>query len=116
MVTRDLRAPGNDATLLAPSAEGLVEAVAWPHLVRIGEATIRRNRVLGALPGDWAPPNRRGGKARVFLCALDEVFARPITAPPARAAAVADLGLDTAGTGLDVTRLDPARLPRWDGD
>ncbi|MGW2055923.1 hypothetical protein ACWCOZ_18755 [Streptomyces sp. NPDC001840] len=116
MVTCGLRALGNDATLLAPLADGRVEAAAWPHLVRIGEATVNRNRVLGALPGDWAPRNRRDGKAEVFFDALDELFARPIAAPPARVTAVVDLGLDTAGTGLDVTRLDPAETHSFIGE
>lgn len=116
MVTRGLRALGNDATLLAPSADGQVEAAAWPHVVRIGEATVSRNRVLGALPGDWAPRNRRDGKAEVFFDALDELFARPIAAPPARVAAVVDLGLDTAGTGLDVMRLDPDQVRVFIGE
>jgi hypothetical protein len=108
LVTRGFRVLGNDATLLDPVAEQ-VEAAAWPHVVRIGEATIAHNRVLAGLPGDWAPRNRKDGKAEVFFDTLDEVFGRRIAAPPARVIAVVELALDINGTGLDVRRLEPAR-------
>ncbi|MFI7095372.1 hypothetical protein [Streptomyces lydicus] len=115
MITRGLSALGNDATLLA-AVGGQVEAAAWPHVVRIDEGTVRCNRVLGALPEDWAPRNRRDGKAEVFFSRLDEVFSRPIAAPPARVAAVVDLGLDTTSTGLAVRRLTPPEKRAFIGE
>jgi hypothetical protein len=56
----------------------------------IGEATIAHNRVLAGLSADWAPRNRKDGKAEVFFDTLDEVFGRRIAAPPARVTAVVD--------------------------
>jgi hypothetical protein len=115
LVTRGFRVLGNDATLLTPS-EGQVEAAAWPHVVRIGEATIAHNRVLAALPADWAPRNRRDGKTEVFFDTLDDVFGRRIAAPPARVAAIVDLALDTSSTGLVVRRLDPVQTAAFVGE
>jgi hypothetical protein len=115
LVTRGFRVLGNDATLLTPT-DGQVEAAAWPHVVRIGEATIAHNRVLAGLPADWAPRNRKDGKAEVFFDTLDDVFGRRVVAPPGRVTAVVDLALDTTSTGLVVRRLDPAQTAAFIGE
>ncbi|MEY9848326.1 hypothetical protein ABH940_005427 [Streptacidiphilus sp. BW17] len=112
LVTRGLRALGNDATLLSPSGDLGVEAAVWPHLVRIGGSTLARNTVLSSLPEDWCRRNPLDGKAEVFFDDLDQVFGRPIAAPPSQVAVVVDLGVDAAGEGLAVRRLDASEAHR----
>jgi hypothetical protein len=105
MITRGLMALGHDATLLRV-CDAHVDAALWPHVVRLGDHTIRCNPVLRKLTGTWAPRNPRDGKTEVFFDTLDDVFGRSIAGPPARVDAVAALELDIAGSRTEIRALN----------
>ncbi|WP_037599495.1 phosphoenolpyruvate carboxykinase (ATP) [Streptacidiphilus rugosus] len=112
LVSRGLRALGNDATLLTP-AGAAVEAATWPHVVRIGAGTAGHNAVMRRLPEDWARRNPADQKIEVFFDELDALFGCPIAAPPSQVTTVVDLGIDTAGEGLTVRRLTGPEIRRF---
>jgi hypothetical protein len=108
MVTQGLGGLGNDSTLLEPHGE-TVYAAAWPHIVRIGEGTVRHNSVLDSLASsDWAPRSRKDGKYELFFDTLEEIFERRIVGGPGPVTLVIDLTIDVTGTGFDSVRMTDA--------